>query len=187
MKILIHAVQSSGASLFAYWLSQDKNTIGIIDLYSGETASDVDYENVILKTTTNSKVDFEQHLIKYKPDLIIAFTRNPIENMIRLSEKAYGSRYGTPEEKIHLMDQFIQSGKCNMIIKYEDFILKKNLGIGNQDFYQFNRSIHDVVNFNCVKNKWCHDNHKKKWGAGNIHANHINFLNVKCDNLKNLY
>ena len=187
MKTLIYGMQSSGASLFTYWLAQQPDTVAVVDLYSSQPAPFIDRPNTILKATVNTKFHFDDQYAAFRPDVVIAFVRNPVENLIRLSEKSYVNLNGSPIDKLMAMDTFLQSGRYDFLVKYEDFILKKDIGLGKKEFYKFERSIQDVVDFACLHDKWCNANYRKKWGTGNIHGNNLKALDISCPNILKLY
>ncbi len=59
MKILIHGMQSSGASLFTFFLSQIENTIGVIDLFSPHLCPPLKSDNkhfIVIKTTVAKNI-----------------------------------------------------------------------------------------------------------------------------------
>lgn len=184
MKTLIYAMQSSGASLFAYWLAQQPKCIGIIDLYNSQVAPAIDHENVIIKCTISKHIKIDEHKQNFKPDKTILFIRNPIENHLSLSEKHYCLEGGSIEEKFAILEQNISSNKFDMIIKYEDFIMK-NIQIGDPSYYNFERTLNEIKSYNEINSEWCKHNHKKKWGYGNIHANNLKIIN--CIQFPDLY
>jgi len=59
MKTLIYGMQSSGASLFAYWLSQQNQCLSIIDLYHDQLAPSLDHDNVVLKCVVTKNILFK--------------------------------------------------------------------------------------------------------------------------------
>lgn len=185
MRTLIYGMQSSGASLFCYWLGQQSDCISIIDLYFDQIAPPIDYTNVIVKCVVTKNITLEEHIDSFKPDKIILFVRNPIQNYLSLSEKKYSNWGGTINEKFSILDQ---TKKFDIMVKYEDFIMQKNLGIGKNEYYEFKKSLNTIVNYNCINNDWCRENYKKTWSIGNIHANNLSVLNLNlCPVLSQTY
>lgn len=192
MKILIYSLQSSGASLFTFWLAQQLKYIGIIDLYFNVLAPKINYENVIIKCTINELFKFEDHVESFKPDKKILFLRNPFENYLSLKEKIYCNFGGDINKKFELNDFYIKNKNdfFDCVITYEDFIAKKiKCEFKNFGDYNFTRSINSLVDFNNQNSLWCKNNYKKSWGLGNIHMNQLyvinNILNFK--EICNLY
>lgn len=182
MKTLIYSMQNSGASLYAYWLAQEPNTVAVLDLYFDQIAPAIDYENVILKCVVNKDIPLENHLDSFQPDRLILFVRNTVENYLRLYEKRYGDWGGTVDEKMAVLNHYIGFMNFDEVVKYEDFLAKK---LGHFEYYKFPRSLCEVVDFNKQNSEWCNVNYRKNWGTGNIHANRLDILNC-YDNFPNL-
>lgn len=188
MRTLIYAMQSSGASLFSYWLSQQESCLGVVDLYFDQISPSLEHDNIVLKCVATKEFTLEDHKSAFKPDKVILFTRNPVANYLSLSEKQYCNWGGTIDQKFKIFDQCIENEKFDLLVKYEDFIMKKSLGVGDPSFYSFNKTITDVIQYNSINNDWCRLNYKKKWGIGNIHANNLNSMNIDdFPNLKRMY
>jgi len=181
MKILIYGLQSSGASLFTFWLSQQLKYIGIIDIYFNVLAPNINCENVVAKCTINELFKFEEHVDSFKPDKKILFVRNPFENYLSLKEKIYSGFGGEIDKKFKLNDFYIENKKnyFDYVITYEDFLMKKiNFELKDFGDYNFPRSINSLIDFNNKNNLWCKENYKKLWGTGNIHMNQLSLLNT---------
>lgn len=179
MRTLVYAMQSSGASLFTYWLAQQDDHIAILDLYCDQIAPFIDFKNVIIKCTIAENVSLEMHKKAFQPDKTILFVRNPIENYLSLCEKAYADKGGSIETKMQILDECINSNSFDNVIKYEDFIMKKNLNIGDKSNYKFKRSLEQIIKYNNDNSQWCKLNYRKKWGIGNIHANNLDVFNIE--------
>ncbi len=186
MKTIIYGMQSSGASLFCYWLSQQDNCIGITDLYYDQVSPDINHENVVLKCVVTKNISFDRHIESFKPDRKILFIRNPIENYLSLSEKIYSDFGGSIDDKFKILEKHLDTKNFDYIIKYEDFIMKKT-ELGDNSYYNFKKTTTEVVQYNNLNNNWCQTNYKKKWGIGNIHANRLNIINYFYPNLNSYY
>jgi len=189
MKTLIYGLQSSGASLFSYWLSQQENCIGVIDLYFNQVSPFIDHDNVVLKCCITKDIPLEFHVESFKPDQIILFIRNPITNHLSLSEKSYSNSGGSIEDKLSLLETYFSQKKFDTVIKYEDFISKRLPShVGCPSYFQFKKTIENVKEYNFLKSDWCRTKYKKGWGIGNIHINDLNVLNCKLHpNLSEIY
>jgi len=187
MKTLIYSMQNSGASLFAYWLAQKENSICVLDLYPDFLAPHINNKNAILKCVVTNKFKLEEHIDSFKPDKIIFFIRNPIENHLRLYEKIYASYGGSIEEKTSILNSIVEQKKYDELIKYEDFIYKRIPDhIGPRTNYNFEKSLDKIKEYNFKNNQWCRDNYRKQWGIGNIHVRKLKILN-DLEKIKNLY
>jgi hypothetical protein len=192
MKTLVYAMQSSGASLFSYWLAQKNNCLSVIDLYYNQIAPQLDHDNVVVKCVVTKEFSLEDHIASFKPDNLVFFIRNPIENYLSLSEKIYASFGGSIEEKLAILDSRLLQGKYDFLVRYEDFILERvPSGLGCASYFDFKRTLDEVKDYNFFHSSWCKNNYKKKWGVGNIHAsqNSLSILKKHRDypNLSKIY
>ncbi|MFW5804545.1 MAG: hypothetical protein ACOCWG_04885, partial [bacterium] len=76
MRILVHGLQSSGASLFTLFLAQHPNRIAIIDLLNKQLAPSLTHlkdKELLLKTVVTSKYALQDHQENYNPDKTILF------------------------------------------------------------------------------------------------------------------
>src|SRR5690349_15288916 len=101
MRILVYGMQSSGASLFTYFLAQRPDTIAVIDLWDGVVAPDFQdvQKDVIVKCVVAPVTPLEGHLVSFKPDVKILFVRSKQSNEESLSLKSYRNDGGKMEEK----------------------------------------------------------------------------------------
>jgi hypothetical protein len=180
-------MQSSGASLFAYFLSQKINSIGIIDLFNQCLApplAELDSQDIILKCTITEIFDIEQHIESFQPNIKILFIRDPIQNLLSLSRKTYKNDSGDMLKKIHKLNYYYANWrkKFDLLIDYEDFIhntenFRSTLtNIINPCFFDFKRSIEEVIKYSCNNSEWCQYNYKKSWGIGGIDKDFIELL-----------
>lgn len=181
MRILVYGLQSSGASLFTYWLSQTDDYIGVIDLYVGRkppAKKDILKENVILKTTV-SHLDLDECISVFQPDKTILFVRDPYQNYLSLKRKPFKNTGGNIQEKIKKFDSlFKKREKFDAVISYEDFIQDqdkviqclKSVGIpAEKDNYMFYKTPYDVLKYARDHSEYLAKTHKQRWDIGNIH------------------
>lgn len=194
MKTLIYGMQSSGATLFAYFMGQEKESIVIMDLLNRNISPYFEYDKVVLKCVVTTLYTWEQHFDSFKPDKTILFVRNPFDNYISLKSKAWYRDNGSILEKLEIMDkEFAQLSKFDAVIHYEDLIENpedvvkdlKSLGFHvDISFLDFSRRIEDMAVFNhihapdyCTKDKLYYQ--KGKFGKGKIHIITGSLLNKK--------
>jgi len=190
MKTLVYGMQSSGASLFTYWLAQQRDCLGVIDLYYNQLAPPIEHDNVVVKCVASKEFTIEDHMASFKPDRVILFVRNPVENYLSLSEKTYAKYGGSIEEKLSIVDSCLAHSKYDVLVRYEDFILRRvPEGVGQSSYFDFSRTLDEVKQYNFSHSDWCKDNYKKKWGIGNIHAsqNSLLVLQQVYPNLSKIY
>jgi hypothetical protein len=73
-------MQSSGASLLAFLLSREPETLAIVDCWGGVVPDFANYAgDIVLKTTVKTDVDFAQHVEAFKPDFSVLVKRNILE------------------------------------------------------------------------------------------------------------
>jgi len=180
-RVFIYGMQSSGASLFTYFLGQNPDTVAIVDLWSHCIAPNLYTKKpVVLKATVNCERDIRKHLKYFQPDIKILFIRNPIQNYLSLDVKHYRNWRGRLEDKLKVLERTYlhRKGIFDMTVHFEDFI-KAPLCIASKlnefglnvpsDATAFNRGASDIVNYNKRHSVWCRNNFENGWGFGNIH------------------
>lgn len=188
-RILVYGMQSSGASLFSYFLSQNPDTLGIIDLNNHRLAPDLPDEfDIVLKAVVSTRWSLQDHIDSFHPDKTILFIRNPCHNYYSLMDKAYANKSGLLDEKFKLLDHYFEAREqFDLTLFYEDFILdysgtiEKLNTIGckyTEEHYRFSRTPQEIADFNINNSNWCRDNPAAEgpaggWGMGNIHSSAI--------------
>lgn len=168
-------MQSSGATLFSYLLSQRKNTISVLDLFCDEVCPNIrdDENDVFIKCTVSNVVDLQQHIDCFNPDLTIFFKRDIGDVVKSLRNKGYANKCGSIDEKIKKYNQIISSREMfDLEYSYEEMISRKIgplKGLIDQSSFDFKRTVNEVVGYNCLNSSWCGFNFRMKWAAGNIH------------------
>lgn len=181
MRILVYGLQSSGASVFTLWLSQQEDYLGVIDLYVGRkppTKKEVPNENVILKATV-SNLDLDECVKLFQPDKTILFVRDPYQNYLSLKKKLFKNIGGNIKDKFKKLNNVFEQGdRFDVVITYEDFVQYKSkvieqlnsLGIQvTPESYLFRRSPEDIIRYNCTHSDYLKRTHKQVWDIGNIH------------------
>ena len=171
MKLLIYALQSSGASAFAYLMSQRKDVISILDLYNEELAPSIfhpDYD-IIVKCTVSNSYSLLDHVNSFKPDKVILFTRDINDVIASLMNKPHANKGGGISEKIEIFNKELNGNLYSLKFSYDDMI---NQNIGSLDFfidssaYKTSRTVEEIIDFSNQNCLWCKDNYKKKWQIG---------------------
>ena len=190
MKLFVHGMQSSGASLFAYFLSQRTETLGIIDLNNHRLAPALDYPfDIVLKAVITTRWSLAEHIDSFHPERKILFIRNPYDNYYSLKDKVYADKSGGIDEKFALLEAcFLNQDRYDATIYFEDFIsrhaetvakLNKISWGASLEHYNFPRGPRDIYAFNMIFCEWCRNNPAAPgpeggWGMGNIRDNKIN-------------
>jgi hypothetical protein len=194
VKALVYALQSSGASLFTYFMGQRPGSIAVIDLRARagrlpmrrstpvapflESASPI-----VLKCVVTVEAPFERHVESFRPDCTILFLRDPHANAASLRGKAYERHGGGLEEKLQMLEGCFRSHESfDAVICYEDFVHDRagtvdrldELGWNaSQGYYDFDRSLDEIVRYNCAESAWCARHRRTRWGTGNIRGDRV--------------
>ncbi len=190
-RILVYALQSSGASLFTYMLSQIPNSIGIIDVWAEYCTPEIKSPYpVIAKAVPTAKYSLEDHVRSFQPTKKILFIRNPYDNYISLNDKPYRDEAGTLEEKFSMMDEVFRDRETffDGTYFYEDFVnnpvdlvqtIRQTITVDIPvNAHQLNRTLDDISDFNQRHCGWCKDTYRSYWGFGNIHKRSPNHIKV---------
>lgn len=171
MKLLIYALQSSGASAFTYLISQKKDVISIIDLYSEELAPFISHPkyDIVLKCTVSKDHSLLNHIDSFKPDKVILFTRDMSQVIASLETKKHANKGGSISEKIEIFNKELHGNLYDFTFSYNDMLSQK---IGCLDFfidkssYESSRTVEEIIDFSNQNCAWCKENYKKKWQIG---------------------
>jgi len=184
MKTLIYGMQSSGASLFTYFMGQNPNAVVVIDLFNKHLAPFLDFEEAILKCVVTNKYSWNQHYESFKPDNTILFVRNPFDNYTSLKRKAWRCENGRMHDKFPILEQeFIERDKFDAVVHYEDLVIRPEqvvedlAGKGfhvDSSFLEFKRDIQQMAVFNhancpdyCTNGSRYYQ--RSKYGKGKLH------------------
>lgn len=169
-RILIYAMQGSGASLFAFMLGQmqiGRSTLCIVDLwhpYLAPELSEPGYDAVILKVVATTTHILDDHIAAFKPTQLFLFEQNRQDNITSLMHKNYANKDGTMEQKFRLYDQEAQKHHNN-IVRFET-LPKASL---------FPTEIETMAAHNLHMSTWAAENYQTKWGFGGIRLLHQEF------------
>lgn len=175
MKILIYGLQSSGATAFAYLMSQKQNTIGVLDLYYNELSPNLTHASldIVLKCTVSNLYSLDEHKKEFNPDVTILFNRNTDEIKHSLATKSHKNYGGDINEKISIFQNVIDNrSNYDICFSYEDMIcgnIQKIKSLIDESAYGSPRSVEEIIDFNCKNSEWCKENFKKKWWIGCLH------------------
>jgi hypothetical protein len=187
MRILLHGMQSSGASLITYFLAQRAGSVGLVDVWirhltpalpSGHASS------VIAKCTVSTLFDFDQHADRFRPERTVLVLRDPVQNYASLQRKPYASEGGGIDEKFEIMERVFQRrSRFDVVLAYEDFVARPHVALGQlhsagieagADFYEFRRSTARIRRFNFRHDEWCRAKFGISWGFGNVQGTRLN-------------
>jgi hypothetical protein len=182
MRLLIYAMESSGASTFCYFLGQRRESIAVIDVWSEFLAPSIRVQYpIVAKVTANLAFRPEDHITSFRPDATILFIRDPLSVYCSLIEKPYAHLLGIAEQKLAKFDRIFVESEFDLIVEYEKFANGK-LEFGKvtelgwpcgPENYKLARSVEEIVEFNCEQSPWLREHFRNGWGPGNYKAGPI--------------
>lgn len=124
MRLLIHGMQSSGASTFAYFLAQRPGCLALVDILNMYAAPRLDTDlDVVAKCVVTASFPLALHAERFQPDRIVLLLRDPRANYASLRTKPYRNHSGLIDEKFELIDGlFANRARFDAVIAYEDFV-----------------------------------------------------------------
>lgn len=124
MRLLVHGMQSSGATSFTQMLAQRPDCVALVDIPNNFAAPRVTTDrDFVAKTVLTTAYPLAIHVERFRPDATILLLRDPRANYVSLRSKDYRHRSGLMHEKFLLLDQlFAEAGRFDAVIHYEDFV-----------------------------------------------------------------
>jgi len=186
MKILLYGMQSSGASLIAYFLGQQPRSVSLVDIWVRHLTPALPSNGanpVIAKCVVSTQFDLEDHVRRFRPDRTILTLRHPVQNYVSLLNKGYVDDGGSIDEKFQRMDRaFEERERFDLTLAYEDFVrrpeqtVERLQGIGvpaEMGFYEFRRSVEEIRTCNFNFHPWCKQRYGFGWGFGNVQGKQL--------------
>jgi len=194
MRWLVYGLQSSGASLFSYFLAQAEDAIAVIDLRARrrewwrrrETPVAPALESsgpVVVKCVVTTRVSFEAHRDSFGPDRSILFLREPCANLASLRVKPYARHGGRIDEKFALLEHYYAERRVfDAVFHFEDFVadppgsVERLQALGWPalvSHYEFPASLAEVVRRSRERSPWCDRTFGRYWGTGNARGNAV--------------
>jgi hypothetical protein len=178
MRLLIYAMESSGASTFCQFVGQREDSIAIVDLWGNALAPALVVPgDVVVKATATMNYTLTEHIDSFRPDKTLLFVRNPVSNYASLSKYHYANLYGTIDDKFARFDQVLADWAPELVFRYEAFITRdpslaerlSALGWPAQPGdYDLARSTTAIQLCNLTRSDWARDELDRSWGLGNI-------------------
>ena len=181
-RTLVYGMQSSGASLVTFFLSQSPGAVGIVDLFCSQPipdAEELDELNVVAKATVSLEQSLDSQLERFRPDKSILVLRHPAHNYVALSRKKYVNLCGSIDDKFALLESlYDRLEDFDVVLHYEDFVIHRRATVrqlseagvtASKDFYRFHRSREDLVEAG-MQYDWFSEGFGTKWAFGNVHA-----------------
>lgn len=125
MRLLIYAMESSGASTFCYFLGQRPGSVAIIDVWSRNVTPPIETAHpVVAKATVTMILTIADHTVSFAPDRRILFIRDPVAVWASLSGYPYAHGFGRIEDKIRRFERVFNEAGWDAVLRYEDFVAR---------------------------------------------------------------
>lgn len=126
MKLLVHGMQSSGATSFTLFLAQRPDCLALVDIANNFAAPRIEPAiDMVAKTVVTTAYPWEVHVERFRPDRTILVLRDPRDNYASLATKNYRNHSGLIDEKFLLADQiFAGRSRFDLVVHYEDFVAR---------------------------------------------------------------
>jgi hypothetical protein len=126
MRLLIHGMQSSGATAFTLFLAQRPECLALVDIPNNFAAPRLSTQlDVVAKVVVTTAYPLAVHVERFRPDRTILLLRDPRDNYQSLRTKNYRNYSGLIEEKFQILEQlFLARQRFDAVIEYEDFVAR---------------------------------------------------------------
>lgn len=156
MRLLVHGMQSSGATAFAQVLAQRPGCVALVDIPNNYAAPRVTTGlDFLAKAVVTTAYPLAVHVERFRPDRTVLLLRDPRDNYVSLRTKDYRHRSGLMHEKFRLLDGIFQDrGRYDAVIHYEDLVARDPAvtaamaGLGwpiEKEYFQFRRSYDELL------------------------------------------
>ncbi|CAO3363301.1 hypothetical protein [Azospirillum melinis] len=126
MRLLVHGMQSSGATAFTLFLAQRPDCLALVDVLNNYAAPRVETPmDMVVKTVVTTAYPLAVHAERFRPDRTLLLLRDPRDNYQSLRSKHYRNHSGLIDEKFALLDRlFIERARFDAVVHYEDFVAR---------------------------------------------------------------
>jgi hypothetical protein len=156
MRLLVHGMQSSGATLFTYFLAQRAGCLALVDIVNNYAAPRIETAlDAVAKCVVTTAYPIAIHQARFRPDRTILLLRDPRDNYASLKAKPYRNHSGLIDEKFALLDTlFAERDRFDAVVHYEDFVdrdpavLEQVSALGwpvQADQYAFGRNFEEIL------------------------------------------
>jgi hypothetical protein len=156
MRLLVHGMQSSGATAFTRVLAERPGCVALVDIPNNFAAPRVTTPlDFVAKVVVTTAYPFRVHVERFCPDRTVLLLRDPRDNYQSLKSKPYRHFSGLMEEKFEVLEKlFGERGQFDAVIHYEDVVardpatLAVMAGLGwpiEPDYFHFRRSYNELL------------------------------------------
>jgi hypothetical protein len=184
-RVYVCGMQSSGSSIFSYFLAQIPDSLAVIDLWVRQPCPPLMLDMpVSIKTCISVMECYLQDVSVFKPTLSILFMRDPVDIYVSLKKKSYFNDGGDADDKFQIYETMFRERETlfDLSICYEDFtksplevaerLRQHGVPIQNSAL-SFKRGLEEVIDFARSGSTWCRDNYQTRWTHGNIHTDNL--------------
>lgn len=156
MRLLVHGMQSSGATAFSQVLAQRPGCIALVDIPNNFAAPRVTTPlDFVAKAVVTTAYPLAVHVERFRPDRTVLLLRDPRDNYESLRTKHYRHHSGLMDEKFRVLEQlFHQEDSFDAILHYEDLVARDPVLLATMarlgwpvepDHFRFNRSYNELL------------------------------------------
>ena len=123
-RVYVCGMQSSGSSIFSYFLAQIPDSLAVIDLWIRQPCPPLMLDMpVSIKTCISVMECYLQDVSVFKPTLSILFMRDPVDIYVSLKKKSYFNDGGDADDKFQIYETMFRERETlfDLSIYYEDF------------------------------------------------------------------
>ncbi|MDZ5645912.1 hypothetical protein [Nitrospirillum sp. BR 11828] len=127
MRLLVHGMQSSGATAFTRTLAERPGCVALADIPNNYAAPRVTTTtDFVAKAVVTTAYPLAVHVERFRPDKVVLLLRDPRDNYASLSKANYRHYSGLMDEKFLILDQLFATRDriFDAIIHYEDFVAR---------------------------------------------------------------
>lgn len=126
MRLLVHGMQSSGATAFTLFLAQRPGCLALVDVLNNYAAPRVETPlDMVVKTVVTTAYPLAVHAERFRPDRTLLLLRDPRDNYRSLRNKHYRNHSGLIHEKFALLELlFTERARFDAVVHYEDFVAR---------------------------------------------------------------
>jgi hypothetical protein len=123
----VYGAQSSGATLVALLLAQERGSVACLDVYCGAPAPPAAAypaeRATVVKATVSTVWTFADHVARVEPDRSLLVLRHPVHVYASLVRKPYAAMGGAPDAKLRRLEaEARERERFDVVIRYEDVV-----------------------------------------------------------------
>lgn len=156
MRLLVHGMQSGGATAFAQVLAQRPGCVALVDIPNNFAAPRVTTGlDFVAKAVVTTAYPLAVHVERFRPDKVVLLLRDPRDNYESLRTKPYRNFSGLIDEKFQVLEQLYgQSCRFDAVLHYEDLVARDPVLLETMarlgwpigpDYFHFRRSYDELL------------------------------------------